>query len=132
MSYHIDKSVDKDGRPLDKDGKPISEGKEIDDIRDKVAAKKEAVEKRMKMAKELNDLYLDKDGNVCPKCQNKYQGVLVGQPDNKEDWVMGIRICQTCKIVEDYKTYPETDDKEVKDVGNALKKKSEDFLNDKK
>jgi len=122
-------STDKHGRSFGIDGIRVSEGKEIDDIRDKVAAKKDAVDKRTKMAKELNDVYLDKDGNVCPKCQNNYQGVLVGQPDKKDDWVMGIRICQTCKTVEDYKTYPETDDQEVKDVGNALKKRSEDFLN---
>ncbi len=116
-------------RPRDKDGNPISEGKEIDAIRDRVEKKQISMAKRSKLAKELSEIYEDKDGNICNKCQNRLQGVLVGQPDMKTDWIMGIRICNICKIVEDFITHPEADNEEVIEVGTALRKKSEDYLN---
>ncbi len=116
-------------RPRDKDGKPISEGKEIDAIRDRVEKKKFSMEKRSRLAKELKEIYEAKDGNICNKCQNRLQGVLVGQPDMKTEWIMGIRICDICRTVEDFITHPESSNDEVIEVGTALKKKSEDYLN---
>ncbi len=112
--------------------KPIdeipSEGKEIDKIRETVAKMKENTEKRKKLADELNTLYMDKDGNICQTCQESLQGIVVGQPDGKSEYVIGIRVCKKCSNVEDFITNPANTSTESIEIGLSLKKKAEDFL----
>ncbi len=105
-----------------------SEGKEIDEIRAKVAKMKENTEIRKKLANELNEIYVDKDGNVCQTCQETLQGIVVGQPEGKTEYVLGIRVCRKCKNVEDFITHPSTTSIESVEMGNSLKKKGEEYL----
>jgi len=105
-----------------------SEGKEIDEIRVKVAEKKEKVEKRKKLAEELNEIYVDQDGNICQTCQETLQGIVVGQPDGKTEYVLGIRVCKKCKNVEDFITHPSTTSIESVELGSDLKKKAEEYI----
>ncbi len=116
--------MSEDKPPVDKP----SEGKEIEEIRAKVAEKQENKEKRKKLADELNDIYMDKDGNVCQTCQNQLQGIVVGQPDGKTEYVIGIRVCSKCENVEDFITHPSTTSIESVELGNSLKKKGEEYL----
>ncbi len=105
-----------------------SEGKEIDEIRAKVANMKEIMEKRKKLAEELNEIYVDKDGNVCQTCQESLQGIVVGQPDNKAEYVLGIRVCKKCNNVEDFITHPSNTSTESVEMGLSLKKKAEEYI----
>ncbi len=105
-----------------------SEGKEIDEIRAKVANMKAKTEKRKKLAEELNEIYSDKDGNICQDCQESLQGIVVGQPDGKDEYVIGIRVCKKCKNVEDFITHPSTTSTESVEIGSSLKKKGEEFI----
>lgn len=116
--------MSEDKPPVDKP----SEGKEIDEIRAKVAEKQEIKEKRKKLAEELNDIYMDKDGNVCQTCQKSLQGIVVGQPGNKTDYVLGIRVCKKCNNVEDFITHPSNTSTESVELGTSLKKKGEEYL----
>lgn len=116
--------MSEDKPPVDKP----SEGKEIDEIRAKVAEKKEILEKRQKLAQELNDIYVDQDGNICQTCQEQLQGIVVGQPDSKTDYVLGIRVCTKCKNVEDFITHPSNTSTESVEMGSTLKKKAEEYL----
>ncbi len=116
--------MSEDKPPVDKP----SEGKEIEEIRAKVAEKQEIKEKRQKLAQELNEIYADQDGNICQTCQESLQGIVVGQPENKTDYVLGIRVCKKCNNVEDFITHPSNTSTESVELGNSLKKKGEEYL----